>query len=329
VLRPEILFPGETLRVGELVDQLIITDEQKRRVNALHGLFAREAQGVVVAEQQSTMPVLRWVVALILLGGVILGLLIASQGLSPLSAPQPNAGVSNIHSQIEALPAGSTVVMAFEYEPETAAEMQALAVALVEQLASRNATIYTLSTHPTGPAMAETAMAASATGPPAQWVNLGYISGGSRGISALAIGSLPGMISPLSYDYHGEATNLGAARLADLDPAMIVILTSRWEDLRGWVEQVGPTTDAPMLAAMSAGAAPMAYPYAQSGQLTGVLSGVNDAAAYRGLNAGSPADPLLSALWNGQAFGGLIAALMILGGGLMYGLAALRQEEQE
>jgi hypothetical protein len=226
------------------------------------------------------------------------------------------------------LPAASTVLVAFEYEPDTAAEMQPLAEALLNHLARRNdITVLALSTRPTGAAMAQSAMAALER-TPSSWVNVGYISGGPTGISALMTGALPGFASPLQTDYRGKTLNTQAARLPDLEPGLIIVLAARSEHLRAWIEQAGTPLQTPVLAAVSAGASPLAYPYEQSGQLVAVLSGINDAVAYNALEGGSGEDELITT-WNAQGIGGTAAAMLILIGGVVYGLRALRQQQEQ
>jgi hypothetical protein len=244
--------------------------------------------------------------------------------------PTPAAGtdVENvIVNVINPLPAESTVVMMFEYDPETAAEMQPIASAMLEHLASLNMHVITISTRPSGPALAQRVISdATATNPTANLLNLGYLTGGAKGISALVTGN-PLVTSPLATDYQGRATNLEATRLSELNPQLLIIVASRWEDLRAWIEQTeGMQT--PIIAATSLSSAPMAYPYEKSGQIKYVLTGVNDAVQYRAKTNTAVSAPVKAA-WNGQALGGIVSALMIVGGSVVYGLRALRQQEQE
>ncbi len=324
VIRPELLFDGASLRADEIVDQIMVTDEQARRIEAIRNMLAREAQGVVVTGQRrSTLPVVRWLVVLALIAAVV-----ATRFFQPLSTPSAGDQPQRAREFIQSLPPDSTVLVAVEYEPDTAAEMQPLAEALLNHLARRgDITVYTLSTRPTGAAMAQSALTSIAN-PPAEWTNLGYVAGGQTGIGVVTIGALPGIASPLEVDYRGEATNAAASRLSDLDPAVIIVVSARSEHLRAWVEQAGVPLGVPMIAAVSAASTPLAYPYEQSGQFEAVLSGLNDAVAYNALENASGNTELLTT-WNAQAIGGAAAAILILIGGVLYGLIALRQQEQE
>jgi|GEM_PF-1029951 len=329
VIRPELLFDGASLQVGNLVDQLIVTNEQQRRISTLEALLEREKRGVVVAAQPSTIPLVRLLISLLMLLTIAGAVFLSTQNTDVVPDPRTSIEVSAAHDLIAKLPSGSNVVMAFEYEPETAAEMEPLSVAILQQLARRgDVHVYMMTTRAAGPAMAEHALAAVTNGSTDSWVNFGYISGGSKGISGLVIGTLPGVVSPISYDYRGKSTEVTASRLADLNPSLIVIISSRWDDLRAWVEQVEPKADLPMIAAISASSAPMAYPYMQNEQLKAIVVGVNDAVAYGALE-NSDRSPGLRAAWNGQVVGSVAAVLLILIGSLIYGFRAFRQQQEQ
>jgi hypothetical protein len=325
VIRPEILFDGASLQVGKLVDQVVLTPDQTRRVEALKAMLARETQGVTLARRGRTaLPVTRWITTLVLIGAIAAATLL---GVYDLPEPVPGPGPQRAHDVLSGLPDGATVVAAFEYEPETAAEMQPLARALLAHLDRRgDVTVYALSTRPTGPVMIQQAF--GGVHAPGDWLNLGYLSGGPNGVSGLMVGGLPGAASPLEDDYLGASTGLTATRLADLHPSLILVLAARSEAVRLWVEQAGVPSGIPVLAAMSAGSAPLAYPYQQSGQVVAVLSGVNDAVSYEALESGT-GDESLRDTWNAQALGGVAATLLIIVGGLAYGLTPSRRQEQE
>jgi hypothetical protein len=72
----------------------------------------------------------------------------------------------------------------------------------------------------------------------------------------------------------------------------------------------------PLLAGVSARAAPFTLPYVQSGQVVAVLSGVNDAVAYGALANGAPPERAV-VTWNAQALGGAAAAVLIIAGGIV------------
>ncbi len=334
VIRPELLFDGVTLQTRSLVDGTVITKDQTRRIELVQKLLGHESEGVSVSgRRRRALPIVRWLVSIVIAAAIILPNMLGFTLLDP-SLAQPDS-VRAIYQLIEALPPSGHVLVAFEYEPDTAGEMQILAQALLEHLAERpDLTVYAISTRITGPAMAQSAFGQVTPThigddePGGRWINLGYISGEANGVSALAVGSSPGVPSPLAFDYLGRPTGITATRLTELSLDLIIVLASRTDDLRIWIEQAGRPTGLPILAAMSASSAPTAYPYQQTGQLAGVLSGVNEAIAYRTASGNNPA-PSVIAIWNAQASGALVAALVIALGGVIYGLATRREQQEQ
>lgn len=317
VIQPELIFEGSSLQVGEPLQELVISDRQAEQIALLRRVLAREVQGVSVAPQRRwRVPLLRWLVALILIVAVAAPFLLNIAPLDPaLAGQRPSTGVAEAYRTLENLRASPSVVLvAFEYEADTAAEMEPLALALLEHLAAQPATtVYTISTRPTGAAMADAVLheerIRTLLGERTEsWSNLGYLPARASGIYSLATGIAP--ITPLPS-------------LSSGDIRLIIVLAARSDDLRIWVEQAGRPTGIPMLAATSASVAALAQPYRESGQLVAVLSGLNDAAAYQTFG-GRQASAALAGRWNAQVLASGVAAALIVLGGLLYGLLSLR-----
>jgi len=324
-IRPELIFDAQTLKAGKLVGESILTKEQERRILLLESLLAKQEEAVVISgARRGKLPLIRWLIALLLIAAIVAP---TALGISALSSPAaPSGGVSDAKKTLDSLPPDAKVVVAFEYEPDAAAEMEALAGALLKSLADRDdISVIAISAKPTGPVMADR-MFKQANPANKQWVNLGYVPGGSVGISGLAVGSLQS--SPLAFDYLGQPTHFDSTTLFGLSPSLIIVFSATAEDLRAWVEQAGRPSGVPMIAATSASVAPMAMSYRQSNQLVALMSGVNDAVAYRALAKQKP-DQSLTSIWNAQAFGALAAMAMIIIGGLIYGLIALREQQEQ
>jgi hypothetical protein len=179
------------------------------------------------------------------------------------------------------------VLLAFDYEPGTAGEMNAAASALVDHLMLKGSRLTLVSTLPTGPAMAEyfvqTAQRQHTYTSGQQYTNLGYIPGGATGL--LSFAQTPQWIFPLSYDgaYPWETQPLRDVS-AISDFALVVLITDDPDSARSWVEQVQPWIgDTPLITVVSAQAEPMVRPYYGSGpdaQVRGIVSGLAGGAAY-------------------------------------------------
>jgi len=192
VIQPELIFEGSTLTVTEPVQQIIITHSQQQRVELVQHLLERESETFTSAEEKTRLPIVRWLVALLMILAVA-GTLLTDTYILP--APEPGQSVLSAHQAIEGITAIDAVVLvAFEYEPDSAGEMDPLAEALLWQLAQKpNVTVYTISTRPARAARADAILDRGGIQPRlaangGTWRNLGYVSGQANGVSSLASG---------------------------------------------------------------------------------------------------------------------------------------------
>lgn len=337
VIQPELIFEGSTLAVDEPVQELIVTPGDLEQVALVERLLAEEAQPPGVQGRRRALPVLRWLVAVLLIAAAGVPLLPGADGAALFPEPRGGQNVGAFYGVLEeAAQGGARVLIAFEYEPDTAAEMQPLAGAVLSHLLrAEGARVYAVSTRPLGPAMAEAAreqedVAALLAGQQEAWTNLGYLPGRAVGINSLVNGAPAGARPPFAADAAGQPTGLGARDLEDLGVDLIVVLAARPEDVQVWIEQAGALAGEGqrMVAAVSQRALPAAQPYVASGQLAGTLSGLSDAAAYRALLGGPPPAALTTRL-NAQMVAAGAAALLIVLGGVFFGLSSLRQQQEQ
>ena len=86
-----------------------------------------------------------------------------------------------------------------------------------------------------------------------------------------------------SYPIAADLEDVPQEGLGQVIP-LIINLTGNQENLRTWIEQVLAVNDnVTMIAGASAGLEPYVYPYLESGQLAGLLSGLTGAAEYESL----------------------------------------------
>jgi hypothetical protein len=178
----------------------------------------------------------------------------------------------------------ATVLVAFEYGPAEADEMDQVAKPILDHLLQRGARLAIVSTRPEGPAVADELLAelipdeqVSA----ARVVRLGYQPGQAAGVQALLAG------------LGDRAQALEGVRTA-ADLTMVLVLAAQPSDLRTWVEQSSLGYAAvPRGAGISARAEPLAAPYAdpRADQLDGMVAGLTGAAVYEAsLGSGGRAD---------------------------------------
>lgn len=274
--------------------------------------------GSAVATQRA----LRWAIAAALLLIVTLSLMTGLQ-TTPLPTSLP-AESASILPTLELMPNGAPILMIFDYDPALAGEIESAAVPLLDRLlASRRPRVTALSTSPTGPALADKLFAhelkdhAYQSG--TEYLNLGYLPGGNAGM--LTFAEYPHEAIPSSGWELPAAQDV--TRLGDF--AAILLFTDQSETARAWIEQTSlQRADRPMVVIASAQAAPMILPYAQSGQIAGLASGLHGGAVFTPSVDQSPARKY----WDAYQFAALFASAMIVLGGLWNFFAGLRARRQ-
>jgi hypothetical protein len=281
---------------------------------------------------------LRWLIAATLLIAAILPAALGSRIFpSPALPSQPGAIAAFIQTAAN-LPDNATVLVVVDYQPGYAAELEAAAGPVIEQLMSKNVRMAFISTSPVGPFMAERLLQKFTPTYPyqqgTQYVNLGYLPGGAGGIKVFAeqprftVGqdALQGNLwdAPALTDI----TVNNATSLANF--ASVFVLTDNPDTGRLWIEQAHPSMgEKPLLLVVSAQAETMMQPYVLSGQLDGLLAGLEGGAMYENaLNK----DGQARTEWD--AFGtAMLAAefIIIIGGvrGLIAGLRSRRIDTEQ
>ncbi|MBC7249705.1 MAG: zinc ribbon domain-containing protein [Anaerolineae bacterium] len=293
------------------------------------GELALEAKllGEVVAEQRPAGVVLpreraqrlarqvgRFLLYLALITAVLLPYFF-STGLFDESVP-PAPETEDFYRAIENLEPDAVVLVAFDYDPSLAGEMNLQAEALVHHLMRRGLKVMTLSMYPGGQALAEQVLLSAAGLYEYQagtdYINLGYLPNHPASLRAFA-----GMNPLVGFSYEGtpvQETLLGQRISSLSDFALIVELAADQQTLRWWVEQVGSQyPNLPLVAGISAGLDPYVRPYYETPgrrQLKGLLVGLPGAAQYEGLTGrvGRALDNLES---QGLAHLTIVAAIVV------------------
>ncbi len=201
---------------------------------------------------------LRWLIALLLFAGLFAAFWLVPQGLrlAQVSPTRIAPGVPALVESIERLGTGDTVVLAIEYSPAYADEMEQVAAPILAHLDSRGVESWVASSLPEG-------------------VGLGY-----------ALPSLPGT-RPVGGDGYlaggatGIATFLTQPDAAEVD--QVLVLGSEPQRVTWWLEQnaLRGTEAFPIGVGLSASAGPVLAPYLASGQVEGWVTGLPQALAYR------------------------------------------------
>jgi hypothetical protein len=231
-----------------------------------------------------------------------------------LAPVRPSHRAKGFYDAIERLPAGSTVLVAGDYDPGTTAENYPMHLAAVRHLMRRGIKIVGVELYPAGPPLTDAVfrIAAEEYGKKEgiDYVNLGYKVGNELVMSSMG-SSIP---STFPVDNRGVPVGQipvmkGIENFQQI--RMIVSISAGYPGTKEWVQQVVSRFHVPMVAGVTAVSAPEYYPYLQAGQLQGLLGGMAGAAEYEVLvNAPGLASRGMDAQSLAHAF---IAFMIVLG----------------
>ena len=232
-----------------------------------------------LAIQRLVVGLLVLVAILAPMGGVWLPM-----GEGPGSAvPAVRADVQVAYDTIETrVDRGTPVLVAVEYGPSEAEEVDLVARALLQHVLDRGGRLIFVSTRPEGPALADRLASSLDGADEARTVNLGYQPGGASGVQGL----LADLARRPIYPTGGPATEAAAMEgvTSAEDVGLIVVLGGQTEDLLAWIEQTSARyPDLPLVAGISARVEVSAQPYlerAGAGALRGMVVGLPGTAVY-------------------------------------------------
>ncbi len=274
-----------------------------------------------------------WLVRLALAAILILAVLITGvTGRAPQPLDEVPLDLLLFVNQVEAVPQGAPVLLIMDYDAAAAGEMRYAAGPVVERLMLHSARLSMVSSVPTGPVLGqnllEGAYANIQSRAPqgfryemqSQVLNMGFLPGGATSMQEFLVAPLqvaPGMMLQDDQVLSGHPALAGVGSLGDF--GLVVLLTGSDDTGRSWIEQLQPSLTAagvPMLVVSTAQAAPMLRPYADGGQVQGMLSGMSAGTGY-GLVTGSTVSPWWTAYQTG-----LFLGILFLLAGAFYGGAA-------
>ncbi len=293
--------------------KLQANEDQQSQAAVLEQILAAETAPVPIASFSSlqTSPVLRWVITLLFFLILTPVLFIGTQIFSmPVGVPPEIDGATQT---VQSLPEGAQVLVALDYEPARAGEMEAAAAPLFSML--KNPGLTFISTNETGGILAQRFISGPLGG--IQVINLGYLPGGQMGIRAFA--QAPRETAPFDVTFTPAWTTSQLQNIGSLSEfAGLIIITDNANSARAWIEQTSSVRGTtPVVVVASAQAAPMIQPYYDSRQISGVVSGLYGGAVLE--QAGDT-----RRYWDAYSIGMLLAAIMIVGGGLFNTWLGLR-----
>lgn len=250
--------------------------------------------------------------------------------LAGTTIPISQTPAAEFYDVIQGIPSGQVVLVAFDYDPSVAREMNLLARAVVRDLIGRRVKIVALSTLETGPQFAQNELRAAASEVSnyqygVDYINLGYLPGHEAGLAQL--GSTGIASSTKDYDLGKDYAQFSlTSNLAMQDVALVVELAGTEQPLRMWLEQFRPQTKTPIVAGVSAAVEPQARAYRGARQLAATLSGLVGAAQYEIL---SNRIGLAVTNANAQSLAQLALVLIIVLGNIVFWISRVRNKEHD
>lgn len=331
---------------GASVARFVVTDQQNKQAEVFRTILSEETNTEVAAagagrKFRLTYPVDRLLVALALFAVVLAPYFIPALA-SPTLLPPPSVlspALQGFVTTLGNLPVDKPVLVAFEYDPASAGELNPGVQATLTQLMRAGVRVAAISTRPAGVGVAQEALdeAAAETGAADRYgeafINLGYLPGGITGLQQFAAAPQQSIL----FDYRQTGSPWARPWLNGVnsvhDFSLVVVVAASAESAQAWLEQVQPSTGVPLAAIASAAAEPLLYPYYQSHppQLSGLVSGWAEAAAYDNVTGRAALlagrDPILAFRWPGYALG-LLASGLIIAIGAVVGTALILAERR-
>jgi len=281
-----------------------VTRSEQQQADQLTATIADEkaARALVKSRKAKSTWAIRLIVAVVLIGSVVFSLFFREPAVLPV-APMPSQHEDMI-SWIEELPADARLLLVFDYQAAYAAEMALVAEPVLEEVIYPGRQLSVLYTSPMGELLSQALLSEIGADRDVLTDDLGYhpfsaFTAYQAGISAPAAWVIPSL--PKS----------GRTFLAD-DYEGIILLSDTFEGARVWIDQLSalmPGT--PLNLILSAQAGPMLMPYYDSGQVSGMISGVGEARNFSAAEGGSGA---ILIRWRAYQTGILLMVTLIVTG---------------
>lgn len=190
-----------------------------------------------------------------------------------------------VFANIDSLPAGSIVMVSFDFEASSFAEIRPLADVIVKHTFDKNLRIVALSLFAEGAALGEQLLTklANENGKTygSDYVYLGFRPQYQAAI--LAMGE--SIKSEFPLDYYGNATSTMPllAEANDYSNIALVISVADGSMPTFWVEYAVTPHQVKFQAVLTATMATSFYPYLASGQISGIAAGLKGASEYESL----------------------------------------------
>ncbi|MGQ9707267.1 MAG: hypothetical protein ACUVUR_00105 [bacterium] len=256
----------------------------------------------------------------IVMAVLVLFPLLRPLGLGVSSGPRAKA----VFDAVDAIPSGKTLLISVDFDPASMPELYPMLVALMRHAFARNVKVLLCGLWITGAGLCDKAITEI---PPEYGKTYGedvvYL-GWKAGVDAVILGMGENIKNVFPNDYYGHPLDSlplmqEVTRLKDI-PFMVAI-SAGTPGFSDWLLYAQSRYGMRVGAGVTAVSAADAYPYLQSGQLTGLLAGMKGAAEYEVLvqkNGYSRAYMPAVAAMDSQSLAHIVIMVLVIIGNLAY-----------
>ena len=230
-----------------------------------------------------------------------------------------------LYDYIDGLPAESTIILAFDYGPSSLAELSPMAKSLLRQCFDKDVRVIAITLIPDGTTLASTLIQEIAEEKGAvdgeDYVFLGFRPGATQVI--LGMGS--SIASVFESDYNGKATTEipMMKNITNYNQIDLLIDLASSSTTESWIIYANVQYNLQVAAGVTGVIISQMYPYLQTGQLVGLISGILGAAEYEKL-IDAPGKGLL---WiNIESFVHLLIVILVVIGNIIFFQQRQREE---
>ncbi len=231
----------------------------------------------------------------------------------------------DVYNAVDSIPAGSTVLISFEYGPSTQPEIEPMGIALLHQLFRNKQKVVAMALWPDGQFMSTRVLEQVADQQyglewGVDYVNLGFRPGAEAVIKGIA--------KELRANYNNDTRGTsiedlpimnGIYKVADFD--FIFSLSAGYPGTVEWVLYAADPYHIPMSSGVTAIQVNEVLPYVKAGQIQGVLAGMSGAAEYETLVEAGDATRFMDA----QSIAHILIVLFIVIGNISFLVMRRRQ----
>ncbi|RMF80041.1 MAG: SH3 domain-containing protein [Chloroflexi bacterium] len=283
-----------------------LDDDEAFSLDEVFDELEAEAETAALKRRRGIFTGVRWervAIGLILAIVVVLPFIFddIDVGDLPPAAFEADSRQADVFERIDALNSDDLVLVAAEYGPTGAGELDDLTRVLSQHIFLRGARPLYVSTNPVGllhvnnvvheigddETFNEMVLDERPLIQNADYFVSRYLAASAIGLRAFG----EDVRTSLETDIRGDALPLDVDSLDDF--SLIIVIAERGEDVRAWAEQIVPLTNTTVLAATSAAAAPLTEPFMAEGEhrIQGMLVGFRDAYTYSLMLDALIADP--------------------------------------